>query len=166
MTVLGIGSKLLQFIIPYFVLVAALTFLYPEIFAIPLIPRSITVIIGLILTGFGLFFLIVTLRTFAAEFRKGNLITSGTFSLCRNPIYASWTIFIVPGIGFLVNSWLELTAVLLMYVIFKIYIGEEERILVGNFGEKYTVYRNSTPELFPFSSRKLGEMLYGYRKHD
>lgn len=153
MNVLGIGTNMIAFGIPYILIVSVLEFFYPKSFKFNIIPRATVIGIGLILTLIGLVFLIFTVKTFKDIFNKGELITSGTYSLCRNPIYASWILFIIPGIALLKNSWLILIASLLMYAVFKFNIKKEEKVLTETFGDKYLAYKNSVNELFPFPNR-------------
>jgi protein-S-isoprenylcysteine O-methyltransferase Ste14 len=153
MNILGIGANLIAFGFPYILIVIVLESFYPKSFNFTIVLRAPVLSAGLILIMIGLVFLIFTLQTFNDKFNKGELITSGTYSLCRNPIYASWILFIIPGIALSKNSWLILIASLLMYVVFKFNIKKEEQVLRETFGNEYLEYKNSVNELFPFPNR-------------
>lgn len=152
MSIWGIGKYLFFEAILYIIAVMILEQFYPNVFSFP--SNIISQIVGLLFVLMGLLFLIGTLRTFRNKFRKGELLASGTYSLCRNPMYASWIIFLVPGISLLRNSWLMLTTSLFMYIMFKFHIKKEESFLSEKFGQEYSNYKNSVNQLFPFPKRK------------
>lgn len=149
MSILGIGPKMAVFTIPYFIITIFLSSWYPHLFNMYFIPRVITLTFGIALLVIGLAFYILTVRTFLAEFKTGNLITKGTFSLCRNPIYATFMLFIIPAVSLLINSWLSLTSSVLIYIVFKILIRREYDYLRGRFGEEYDKYEKRVNEVFP-----------------
>ena len=83
-------------------------------------------------------------------FKKGKLIKSGPFALCRNPIYASFIVFFAPAIAFFLNSWLILFGVVILYIIFKILIKQENNYLLKAFGNEYIKYKAEVNELIPW----------------
>jgi protein-S-isoprenylcysteine O-methyltransferase Ste14 len=71
-----------------------------------------------------------------------HLVTSGPFSLTRNPIYLGNTVLIT-GIGLVAGSvWFLLFAVLAAFATQKVTIEREERHLETRFGKKYRDYRH------------------------
>ncbi len=81
-------------------------------------------------------------------------MTTGTYSLCQNPLYASLILMIIPALSLLLNSWLILTSCIVGYIIFKRNIQQEYAELRRFFGESYLQYKNDTPEFFPFPVKK------------
>jgi protein-S-isoprenylcysteine O-methyltransferase Ste14 len=73
--------------------------------------------------------------------RPDQLITSGPYSLSRNPMYVAWTLMYV-GISLIVNS-LWIAALLPVVVTFTHYsdVRLEERFLEKEFGEEYLQYK-------------------------
>lgn len=68
------------------------------------------------------------------------LIQSGLFKYSRNPIYLG-VIFIIPAIGFIVNSlWMLATIIPCFFLVRKILIKPEERYLLTNFSYDYLDY--------------------------
>jgi protein-S-isoprenylcysteine O-methyltransferase Ste14 len=94
--------------------------------------------------------LVISARAFTAGFNKGELVTTGIFSVVRNPIYAAWILFILPGIMMFFQSWLMLATSLVTYIVFKAFIREEEQYLEKTFGQAYLDYKSKVNELFPF----------------
>ncbi|NCA75106.1 MAG: hypothetical protein EOM90_02115 [Alphaproteobacteria bacterium] len=46
-------------------------------------------------------------------------MTTGPYHYCRNPLYATIILLVIPGLALVVNSWLVLTASLVGYIAFK-----------------------------------------------
>jgi len=69
-----------------------------------------------------------------------HLVTSGPFSLSRNPIYLADTLLMI-GIGLIAgNAWFLLLAVAASFITQKAAIEGEEKILAEKFGKKYRDY--------------------------
>lgn len=155
MTITGIGPKLALLSLPYIAFTIFLTIKFKgvNIATLTKIPQNIILIAGLIILCLGVIFYISTVLTFIREFKKGILIKSGTYSLCRNPIYASFIIFFIPAISLIMNSWVVLTAALHLYIMFKLFVSEETVILQQTFGDEYVEYKKKVNELFPFYRR-------------
>ncbi len=81
-------------------------------------------------------------------------MTTGTYSLCQNPLYASLILMIIPALSLLLNSWLILTSGIVGFIIFKRFIRQEYAELEKFFGDNYLKYKNQTPEFFPFPVKK------------
>ncbi|HUW66173.1 MAG TPA: isoprenylcysteine carboxylmethyltransferase family protein [Spirochaetia bacterium] len=149
MTRWGIGPKLAMATILYSILIEYVTSSFPQIFDFPFIPRFMTTIIGLIILIIGVLFFISSISTFSREYKKGKLITTGTYSLCRNPIYSSFIVFIIPSIALLLHAWLLITASIFMYVMFKANIGKENEYLRDRYGDEYRGYERRVNEILP-----------------
>ncbi|HBG62070.1 MAG: hypothetical protein A2Y03_03415 [Omnitrophica WOR_2 bacterium GWF2_38_59] len=81
--------------------------------------------------------------------KGGDLVTSGLYSLVRNPMYLGSCCL---GIGFvlLVWPWWSVPIFLcLFYLRFNKQVVQEEELLSKMFGEKYTDYCKVTPRVFP-----------------
>jgi protein-S-isoprenylcysteine O-methyltransferase Ste14 len=83
-------------------------------------------------------------------FASHQLAQSGVFRLSRNPMYAGFIVFIIPGLALLLNDLLLIAISLVMYLVFKMLVGREERCLAEQFGEEFERYRKSVPQLLPF----------------
>jgi protein-S-isoprenylcysteine O-methyltransferase Ste14 len=137
----GVGPRIMLATAPF--LAAAIYF---EIMSAPfaeIFPgkSNLTVTIGWILMVIGIAAFLVTMVQFVANFPKGKLITSGMFACSRNPIYATWTLFILPAAGMICNNWIFFVAALVMCIATMLMVKEEENQLLQVFGKPYTDYR-------------------------
>lgn len=129
MSIFGIGKDLVVPGTLSVVLAIVLQAYYPKAFCFYIVPRPLSITLGAALCLLGIIFLITALKTLYENFKKEVLITGGIYAWCRNPIYAGWILLILPGIAFLLNSWLILAASFLLYIVFKFRIQKEEQIL-------------------------------------
>ena len=81
--------------------------------------------------------------------KNGRLVTTGPYSLCRNPLYV-FSVIGVMGFGFMTQSLIYTTV--LTSVTFGILLQtarKEEGYLTEKFAEDYIDYRNRTPRFLP-----------------
>ncbi len=123
-------------------------FLKP-MFALNFIARRVLIAVAILLLCLGIPMYFITLRILIMAYRRQELITNGIFSICRNPLFAVVIFLLLPGILLLFNSWLLLTIPCFAYIMFKLFIGREERLMEKAFRQKYVEYKNNTPALFP-----------------
>lgn len=96
--------------------------------------------LGIVLIAAGTLMVISCGRKLLKSFNKGLLMTDGLYKIFRNPMYAAYMLFIIPGICLFFNSWLVLTTVLLNYILFSIFIKREHKYLEEKFGSEYQSY--------------------------
>ena len=87
--------------------------------------------------------------------RRGELATGGPFAFSRHPIYASWILLLLPGIGLLSGAWPLLLPSVLAYLCFRRHIGSEEARLARSFGTRYEHYAARTPRLFAMTRQTM-----------
>ena len=85
-----------------------------------------------------------------AAYNSDKLATAGLFGFVRNPMYAAWIVFIIPGLVLLTRSWPLLLTPLVAYSAFKLLIRRENAYLEKRFGDAYRRYRVEVNELFPW----------------
>ena len=146
----GIGPIFILLSLIYSIIMISLTRYFYPTFQINIIPYPILVIIALILFIIGIPFFISSIITFKKAYNSNTLIKSGVYQYCRHPMYASWAVFIVPGITLIANSWLGLTVPVFMYIILYILVKKEEAYLEKVFGNEYYVYKQNTPCILPY----------------
>ena len=151
---LGIGPRIAWFTFPALAVAITASYLEPQLFLMNFIPRPISMVAGWIFLIPGLIFYAFTASTLAKGIRLNMLLTTGTFSLCRNPLYADFIYFIFPSVGLLTNSWLVLACTPVAYLAFKMNIHLEYEQLERIFGEDYKAYAERTRELLPIPKRK------------
>ncbi|MCP4138844.1 MAG: isoprenylcysteine carboxylmethyltransferase family protein [Chloroflexi bacterium] len=148
-SIIGIGGKLAFYTILYVGFATVLTLYFPDIFFIRFAPRFSLLLLGGFFLAIGIPLLIVSVRQVTLLFKEGILITEGVFRYSRNPIYAAWAVFIIPGLSLLSSSWIFLGTPFVFYLVFKIFIREEEEYLSAHFGEEYLQYKAKVAQLFP-----------------
>ena len=77
----------------------------------------------------------------------------GIFGLTRNPIYAAWIVFIIPGLAMFSRSWPMMLTPIVAFVTFKIWIRRENEYLEKRFGDAYREYRARANEFVPWPRR-------------
>lgn len=150
MTLFGCGPRLALLCLPYIILSLSVMFIYPEFLNLPFIDKPLFMIAGFVWAGIGTIFWICSAVYFLKHFKPGSLITKGPFALCRNPIYSSLIVFIIPSLGIIFHSGLILSIALVLYLGFRISIHGETIVLKKIFGEEYDRYEKSVNEIFPF----------------
>jgi len=151
---LGIGPKIGIVAIPWFVATLLLSIYYGDIFQFGETYRRPLVIAGIVLLIIGFVFYAITVRLLLKGIKTTSLMTTRTYYLCQNPLYAAMILMIVPGISLILHSWLMLTTCITAYIMFKINIKSEYREMEAFFGEAFLAYQKNTPEFFPFPFRK------------
>ncbi len=160
MTFWGVGPKYALFSALYCSFVVALSKYTGPFFEIPFVPYYILKTTGITLIITGLPFYIISLVTIKRAYTADSLVTEGPFGICRNPVYAAWVVFFVPGIMFLLNSWIGLSAPFVMYFIILMLVKEEEEYLESVFGHEYLEYKEQVPIILPigwFKSKKVNQ---------
>jgi protein-S-isoprenylcysteine O-methyltransferase Ste14 len=155
MTLFGCGPKLAILCLPYIILSVFVMFMYPEFFNLKFIDILYAKVAGFIWLGIGIIFWIYSAVYFLKYFKPGELITKGPFGLCRNPIYSSIIIFIIPSLALIFHSGLTFSISIVLYIGFKISIHGETNVLKRIFGEEYEKYEKSVNEIFPFPRLKF-----------
>jgi protein-S-isoprenylcysteine O-methyltransferase Ste14 len=150
MTFGGIGPKLALISLPYILLAILVTHRDPQFLKLNLADNVWFAIAGYAWIGIGFLFYVATIFVFLTDFKKGLLVTRGTFSLCRNPIYASFIVFFIPGLALVFQSGMILSIAMVLYLNFKLSIHGENKVLQREFGETYETYRKNVNELIPF----------------
>jgi len=150
MTFGGIGPKLALITLPYIVLAILVMQRDPQFLKLDFVNPAWITVAGYAWIGIGIVFYIATIFVFLTDFKKGLLVTRGTFGLCRNPNYASFIVFFIPVFALFFQSGMILSIVLVLYLNFKISIHGENKVLEREFGESYEKYRKNVNEIIPF----------------
>jgi protein-S-isoprenylcysteine O-methyltransferase Ste14 len=150
MTLGGVGPKLMLMCLPYIILALSVEYKYPEFLNIEYFDNVVFKYLGLFWLAAGFVFWISSVIIFLSDFKTGKLITRGTFGWCRNPVYASMIVFILPAFALIYHSGLIASIVLVFYIGFKISIHGENILLGRTFGNEYEIYKQSVNEILPF----------------
>ena len=154
MTIFGVGPKIMAPTFGYLAVAGIATYLWPTIFLVQAVPYAFFLIPGVLLLAIGLPILLVAVVSVHTAYKKDKLTTTGIFGIVRNPIYAAWIIFVIPGLVLLLRSWPMFLAPFLAYALFKMLVGKEEKYLEERFGQAYDEYKARVPELFPWPRKR------------
>lgn len=147
----GVGPRILLTAGGYASLTGIVTYLGPEVCVIRAVPYQVFLVVGAVLLLVGIPMLIAAGRAAMMAYNSDKLATTGIFGLTRNPIYAAWVVFIIPGLVVLSRSWPLLLTPLVAYVAFKVWIKKENDYLEQRFGDDYRRYRSRVNELIPWA---------------
>lgn len=136
----GVGPKILLAMFPVVATGILLQIYKPSFTTFPFWEPETLTNAGWILTIPGIILWTSAVVHFSIAFPKGKLITTGLFSVSRNPIYVSWILFILPGLAGIFNNWFFLLAALIMYIALEIFVREEETQMFIHFGVSYKQY--------------------------
>lgn len=81
--------------------------------------------------------------------RVGRLATGGPYRHVRNPLYLGNTLVIAGAVAASKLLWLIPLAAVWCIAIYSLATRDEERRLLGSFGDEYRRYRESVPAWFP-----------------
>jgi protein-S-isoprenylcysteine O-methyltransferase Ste14 len=149
MDIVGQGGKIILFLLPSLIAAILGHTYFPKIAALPegisfIRPAGYVLLIpGLILWG-------AAVTQLLTGFPKGKLVTSGAYSVVRNPIYSSVTFFILPAVALISLTWVYFVPPVFLYIGVLIFIGTEEKQLTQAFGKKYEDYLLRVDRLVPF----------------
>ncbi len=151
---MGIGPKIGGVVLPWIAVTIYLTLKFKNSFTYYDGESRVIFFTGLALVIAGSIMYFLTVPALLKGLRETCIVTSGTYSLCRHPLYTSILLFIIPGISLMMNSWLVLTTSLIGFTLFKIFIKSEYDEMGKVFGDDYRKYMTQTPEFFPFPVKK------------
>jgi protein-S-isoprenylcysteine O-methyltransferase Ste14 len=150
----GVGPVFASSSIGYGMIMLAISHFFRPFFEIDFVPSWLLTTLGSLLLLTGIPFFLLSVKTVMRAYDAEDLVTDGIFKCCRHPLYASWVVFIVPGIVLLVNSWIGLTTPVFMYFILRNLVKKEERYLESVFGAEYIDYKKRVPCLLPYGCLK------------
>ena len=113
-------------------------------------------IVGIIFIVIGVLLWIysVVIQKISVEIKNGNLLTTGVYSLVRNPIYSGFS-FVFTGILIMQDN----VFLLILPIFFWIYLTvllklTEEKWLLEKFGEEYVSYCRCVNRIIPWFPKK------------
>jgi protein-S-isoprenylcysteine O-methyltransferase Ste14 len=142
----GTGPMFVGLLLPLVGAAIAATVLWPGVTRFPAGPWRVPGVAWLVL---GFLFWALSMRSFLPGFRRGELVTGGTFAWCRHPIYASLLMFWLPAVGLLVGTWTFYLVAAIGWPLARATVRSEENELARLFGEQWDAYTARTPALLP-----------------
>ena len=152
MTSWGVGPKFaIISLVLGFLLIFANYYFFPRL----ILPSNEFVFwFGIGLVAFGLSIMFLAAFQVHQAFNRGRLIKSGIYAHIRNPVYASWILFIVPGLFLATRVLFLIIMPFIMYALIRRLILGEERYLEQKFGKEYSDYKNTVNSIVPKISWK------------
>lgn len=135
----GSGDKIGLLALPFLGTGLILNILFPSFFSVGG-PSTVLKAISIILLIPGLTIWLWSAVLILTKVPKGELITDGPYSLVNHPIYTGVALLVLPGIGFLLNTWLGVLMGIVLYIGSKLYSSEEEEVLSRTFGPAWDEY--------------------------
>jgi protein-S-isoprenylcysteine O-methyltransferase Ste14 len=124
----------------YLILAVVISFVTGDMFTITQQRYPVLAVTGVVLIITGVLMVISCGRKLLKSFNSGMLMTDGLYRIFRNPMYAAYLLFVIPGMCLLFNSWLVLTTVIINSILFSVFIKREHRYLEEKFGSDYEKY--------------------------
>ena len=149
MNIIGQGGKIILFTLPFAALAILIHLRFAAFTSLPSAWSPIRPL-GYILLVLGALLWIGGIVQLVMGFPKGKLITRGAYRVCRNPIYSSFIVFILPAISLLMLKWVYLGVAVFMYAGVRLFIGKEEKQLLQVFGDEYARYLARVSRVLPF----------------
>ncbi len=139
---IGSGSKIMLFTLPFLIVGLILNIMLPSLFSVGG-PSVVLVVISFIILIPGIVIWIWSVVLILTKVPQKKLITVGPYSLVKHPLYTGVALLVLPGIGFLFNTWLGVLIGIVLYIASRIYTPEEETILSNIFGIEWDQYHNN-----------------------
>jgi protein-S-isoprenylcysteine O-methyltransferase Ste14 len=135
----GSGRKIGLLTLPVLIAGLIMNILFPSYFRVGG-PSTVLKIVSVIILISGVTNWIWSVVLILTRIPRGELITSGPYSLVKHPLYTGVALLVLPWIGILCNTWLGILIGIIVYIGSKLYSPEEEKILSKSFGESWDDY--------------------------
>jgi protein-S-isoprenylcysteine O-methyltransferase Ste14 len=140
MKITGAAPQIASLTFLYLFITVLIDFMAKDAFKISYNHYTALSIIAVIMIIIGAVIVAVSARKLRSSFQKGILMRDGLYRIVRNPMYAAYIFFIIPGICLLFNSWLVLTTIAANVVLTVLLVKKEYKYLEQKFGEEYKDY--------------------------
>jgi protein-S-isoprenylcysteine O-methyltransferase Ste14 len=140
MKIIGVAPHIAVPTFLYLILAIVLSYSANGMFAITQDGYAAIAVAGVVMIVTGVLMVASCGRKLLKSFNKGKLMTDGLYKIFRNPMYAAYLLFIIPGTALLFNSWLALTTIIVNYILFSVFIKREHSYLQEKFGKEYEEY--------------------------
>lgn len=124
----------------YMALTAVISYTMYPAFRITRDHYTLLLIIAILLIFTGVLGVISVAGKLLKCFKERKLMTDGLYRVCRNPMYASYVFFVIPGLCLLFNSWLVLSTVIVNLTLTLLLVPREYEYLEKTFGDEYRDY--------------------------
>jgi protein-S-isoprenylcysteine O-methyltransferase Ste14 len=138
----GSGDRIALLALPFLIVGGLLNWAYPELFSVGGPPNGLRTASFLVLIP-GVIIWLWSALLIVTKVPRGELITSGPFSLVRHPLYTDVALLVLPWVGFLLDTWLGAVLGIVVYLGCRRYAPLEEDLLARKFGRRWDAYVDS-----------------------
>ncbi len=138
----GSGDKIGLFTLPFLLIGLILNVKKPSVFRVGGPPMFLKVISLLMLIP-GVTIWIWSVILIVTKVPQNKLITNGPYALVKHPLYTGVAFLVLPGIGFLFNTWLGALMGIILYIGSRLFSPKEEELLSKTFGTTWDEYRKT-----------------------
>ena len=135
----GSGDKIMLLTLPFLIIGLVLNILKPSWFNVGGPTKCLNSNFNYLLIP-GVIFWLWSVILILTKASKNELITYGPYALAKHPLYTSVALFVLPWIGFLLNTWLGVLIGIILYIGSRLFSPGEEEILSKAFGTTWDEY--------------------------
>ncbi len=129
----------MSFTAPFIVIGLAANILWPSVFHMNLEAAGLVVGIAMLLVGVLVW--IASAAQVLVAVPKKRLITTGAFAVVLHPLYTSVGLLVIPGVGFVLDTWVGPAIGIVLYAASRLFARSEEKELGSLFPKEYPAYR-------------------------
>lgn len=137
---IGAGDQIMGFTLPFAIIGIILNTIYPEFFNLHL--GQFGVILGVAFLIIGVPIWLTSAIQVLVYVPRNKLITSGPFAILLHPLYTSVALLVIPGVGFVLDTWIGCGIGLILYLFSRRFSVNEDKTLDEMFSEQYRSYRS------------------------
>jgi protein-S-isoprenylcysteine O-methyltransferase Ste14 len=138
----GSGDKIALFTLPFLLVGLVLNVAYPSLFDVGG-PSNVLRAVSIVVLVPGVAIWLWSIILILTKVPKGELITSGPYSLVKHPLYTSVALLVLPWIGFLLNTWLGALIGVVLYIGSRMFAPTEDVELSKTFGTAWHEYSST-----------------------
>ncbi len=139
-TLMGAGDLIIGFTLPFAVVGIIINMLSPHFFRMNIGQSGI--IVGIILLIIGVPIWLISVVQILVNVPRKRLITTGPFAVVLHPLYTSVALLVIPGVGFILNTWIGVGIGIILYIFSRLFSVKEEKELNDTFSNEYRLYRS------------------------
>lgn len=138
----GSGDRIGRFAAPFVLGGVVLNILRPSWFTVGGPPSALRVA-SIVVLSVGIVVWAWSVVLILRKVPRGELITSGPYSLVKHPLYTSVALLVLPWLGFLLDTWLGVVIGLALYIGSRRFAPAEEAELARTFGLAWSRYAST-----------------------
>lgn len=135
----GSGERIGLFTLPFLLVGLLLNATNPSLFDVGG-PSDVLRMISIVVLIPGITIWIWSVVLILTKVPRGELITTGPYSLVKHPLYTDVALLVLPWLGFLLNTWLGALIGIVLYVGCRMFAPAEEAVLAKTFGASWDGY--------------------------